>query len=189
MKKLFVTLLTLCCMTAVYTDSQAQCAQSDSSKCTEHAKKHKRPMHRRNHEKQPPRPDFERDIQMFVKDLSSDQKDQLHELSKTQKQKIQEIRKRKGAVRDSIREVMNASGNQSEKLFPMFEREALMHVEIEKAYYESRIAMESILTPDQLKELHEKVSAIHQKMEKDANCRKHGKKGKHPKMKKHPEKQ
>lgn len=189
MKKFVVTLLTLCCLTAVYTDSQAQCAQPDSLKCTEHAKKHKRPMHKKNHEKQTPRPDFGREIEMFVKDLSPEQKDQLHELSKIKKQKIQELRKKKGAVRDSIREMMNVSGDQSAKLFPMFEREAMTNVEIEKAYYESRISMEAILTQEQLKELHEKVSAIHQKTGKSVNCRKHGKRRNHPRMKKDCEKQ
>ncbi len=189
MKKLVVTLLTLCCLTAVYTDLQAQCAQPDSLKCTEHAKKHKRPMHKKNHEKQPLRPDFGREIEMFVKDLSSEQKDQLHELSKIKKQKIQELRKQKGAVRDSIREMMNVSGDQSEKLFPMFEREAMTNVEIEKAYYESRISMEAILTPEQLKELHEKVSVFHQKMVRDTNSGKKLKKWGKARMKKHTDKQ
>ena len=98
-------------------------------------------------------------IDSYVTDLSNGQKKKLDALSEKTAQKVGAMRNELGQVRDSIRTYMAKPGDQSAVLFPLFTREGDIQTEISKELYRTRLKIDSILTPEQRKELKAKIAA------------------------------
>ena len=104
--------------------------------------------HGRNHERN-------KDVTQLVSDLSQSQKKKLDAITEQSKARVSELRGKQQAVRDSIRMYMNMEGDQSEKLFPLFDKETLLQRDISREMYSTKVKVDQVLTAAQRKQLSE----------------------------------
>ena len=57
-----------------------------------------------------------------------------------------------GLMRDSIGKYMDSEGDQSKKLYPLFDREAQLQVQISREMYSTKVRIDKVLTKEQRKE-------------------------------------
>ena len=69
-------------------------------------------------------------------------------------------------VRTEIRSMMDKEGDQSDKLFPLFDREAALQAQMSKEMYSVRIQIDQVLTQEQLVEFRARCKANRQKSPK-----------------------
>lgn len=111
----------------------------------------------------------------MVSDLSAMQKKKLESITTESKQKVDKMQNELKSVRTKIRQLLSAEGDNSAALFPLFDRESALQAEISKEMYRTRLSVDQVLTPEQLKEFRAKLEADHKKHKHDKD---HG--GKHP---------
>lgn len=116
------------------------------------------PMDHKGHGK-PPSPN----IVEMVSDLSAIQKKKLETITTESKQRVDKMQAELKSIRAKIRQLINADGDNSAQLFPLFDRESVLQAEISKEMYRTRISIDQVLTPEQLKELRAKLEADHKK--------------------------
>ena len=71
------------------------------------------------------------------------------------------------SINSQIRKLLDAEGDQTNTLFPLFEREAQLKLEINKEMYRTRQQISNVLTKEQLKELRERMKADRKKHERE----------------------
>ena len=104
---------------------------------------------KREHKAPKPRPE----ITEIVHDLSSGQKSKLDAISKESKERISKLRRDQRSVRDSIESLMEADGDQSRALYPLFDREARLQAEISREMYATKLRFDEVLNDEQRAEL------------------------------------
>ena len=101
--------------------------------------------HRKHHRRaEPPK------IEEMVSDLSAVQKKKLESITQDCKTKTDKLRADLQTIRTKIRALMDKEGDQSDKLFPLFDREAALQAEISKEMYSTRQKIDQVLTAEQL---------------------------------------
>lgn len=98
-------------------------------------------------------------IEEMVNDLSNAQKKKLNAIQKDAKEKISKLQAERDDVRDSVRALMRMDGDQSEKLFPLLDRENALRSQIIKEKYKTRLKVEKVLTKEQQMEVRKKIEA------------------------------
>ena len=113
-----------------------------------------------------PRPDKRKraDITELVSDLSAPQKRKIEQISKDSKERVDALRNQQRAVHDSINIFMKREGDQSKVLFPLFEREAQLHVAIDREMYTTKLRIDEVLKPEQRAELRKTLENHHHKL-------------------------
>ena len=142
MKKLFTILFVLLLGTSLM-------AQADGGKKPRH---HGRP--------EPPK------IEEMVSNLSTVQKKKLETISQNCKAKTAKLQKELDNIRAGIRSLMDKEGDQSAKLFPLFDREASLQAEMSKEMYAIRQQIDQVLTDEQLAEFRARCKADRQQHKK-----------------------
>ena len=102
---------------------------------------------------QGPRHSKEVKIEEMVSDLSLSQKKKLLQVQEKSHERIGQLKAELDGVRDSIRTLMRRDGDNSRLLYPLFDREGALQVQISKEMYAMRTRIDAILTAEQLKEL------------------------------------
>ena len=78
-------------------------------------------------------------IEEMVNDLTSAQKKKLNAIQKDAKERISKLQAERDEVRDSVRALMRMDGEQSEKIFPLVDRENALRSQIVKEKYKTRL--------------------------------------------------
>lgn len=95
------------------------------------------------------------DITELVSDLSAPQKRKIESLSKESKERVDALRASQRAVRDSISMYIDKEGDQSERLYPLFEREAQLQAAVSREMYSAKLRVDEVLTKEQRAALRE----------------------------------
>lgn len=90
-----------------------------------------------------------KEVTEMVGNLSATQKRKIESISKESKQRVDNLRKQQKAVKDSIAMFMDREGDQSEVLYPLFEREAALHAAIDREMYAGKVRIDEVLTKEQ----------------------------------------
>lgn len=98
-------------------------------------------------------------VEEMVSDLSPLQKRKLEALSKESREVVNRLRAQKHRVCDSIRLYHEKDGDQSKTLYRLYERDGMLQAEISKEMYRTRLRIDEILTPEQLKTFRAKLKA------------------------------
>lgn len=118
-----------------------------------HGKKH--------HKHEPPK------IEEMVSNLSAIQKKRLETITQESKKQVDKMQAELKSINSQIRKLLDAEGDQTNTLFPLFEREAQLKLEINKEMYRTRQQISNVLTKEQLKELRERMKADRKKHERE----------------------
>lgn len=118
-----------------------------------HGKKH--------HKHEPPK------IEEMVSNLSAIQKKRLENITQESKKQVEKMQAELKSINSQIRKLLDAEGDQTNTLFPLFEREAQLKLEINKEMYRTRQQISNVLTKEQLKELRERMKADRKKHERE----------------------
>lgn len=118
-----------------------------------HGKKH--------HKHEPPK------IEEMVSNLSAIQKKRLETITQESKKQIDKMQAELKSINSQIRKLLDAEGDQTNTLFPLFEREAQLKLEINKEMYRTRQQINNVLSKEQLKELRERMKADRKKHERE----------------------
>ena len=102
------------------------------------------------------------DITQLVSNLTDSQKNKLETVTSESRQRVDKLRARQQAVRDSIALYMDREGDQTKFLYPLFDREAKLQVEISREMYATKVRIDKVLTKEQREEFH-KASKQHRK--------------------------
>lgn len=113
---------------------------------------------RPHREQQPKRPD----ITKFVSNLTDDQKAKLEAITDESHQIVDHLRAQQKTVRDSIAIFMVREGDQSSKIYPLFEREAKIQTAISREMYATKVRIDEVLTKEQRQQFR-KASNEHRK--------------------------
>lgn len=95
----------------------------------------------------------QRDISELVGDLSQQQKRRLDAITDDSRERVSVLRARQKAVRDSIAMYMEMDGDQSARLYPLFDREAALQRDISREMYAAKVRVDEVLTPAQRQQL------------------------------------
>lgn len=118
-----------------------------------HGKKH--------HKHEPPK------IEEMVSNLSAIQKKRLETITQESKKQVDKMQAELKSINSQIRKLLDAEGDQTSSLFPLFEREAQLKLEINKEMYRTRQQINNVLSKEQLKELGERMKADRKKHERE----------------------
>ncbi len=118
-----------------------------------HGKKH--------HKHEPPK------IEEMVSNLSAIQKKRLETITQESKKQVDKMQAELKSINSQIRKLLDAEGDQTNTLFPLFEREAQLKLEINKEMYRTRQQISNVLSKEQLKELGERMKADRKKHERE----------------------
>ena len=113
--------------------------------------------HRHHKRPEPPK------VEEMVSNLSAVQKKKLETIAQDSKKQTEKIQKELESVRNNIRKLMNQDGDQSDKLFPLIDREAALQAEMTKAMYRTRQEIDKVLSPEQLAEFRDRLKADRKK--------------------------
>ena len=100
---------------------------------------------RPHQERQERRPD----ITQLVSNLTDEQKDKLETLTDESRKRVEQLRNQQKNVRDSIAKYMEREGDQSKKLYILFDIEAKIQVQISREMYATKVRIDEILTKEQ----------------------------------------
>ena len=112
-------------------------------------------------------------IEEIVDDLSQTQKRKLNSIREESKKRIDALQVQKQAVRDSIHNLMQQEGDNSTRLFPLFDREGRIRAAISKEFYQTRLRIDEVLNKEQREKVRQVYSQRH-----DKESKKHHKGGK-----------
>ena len=118
-----------------------------------HGKKH--------HKHEPPK------IEEMVSNLSAIQKKRLETITQESKKQVDKMQAELKSINSQIRKLLDAEGDQTNTLFPLFEREAQLKLEINKEMYRTRQQISNVLSKEQLKEVRERMKADRKKHERE----------------------
>lgn len=118
-----------------------------------HGKKH--------HKHEPPK------IEEMVSNLSAIQKKRLENITQESKKQVDKMQAELKSINSQIRKLLDAEGDQTNTLFPLFEREAQLKLEINKEMYRTRQQINNVLSKEQLKELRERMKSDRKKHERE----------------------
>ena len=118
-----------------------------------HGKKH--------HKHEPPK------IEEMVSNLSAIQKKRLETITQESKKQVDKMQAELKSINSQIRKLLDAEGDQTNTLFPLFEREAQLKLEINKEMYRTRQQINNVLSKEQLMELRERMKADRKKHERE----------------------
>jgi hypothetical protein len=90
-----------------------------------------------------------RDVTEIVKDLNAMQKRKVENISNESRERVAALRKQQRAVHDSIVMFMEREGDQSQVLYPLFEREAKLQTAINHEMYATKLRIDEVLKPEQ----------------------------------------
>ncbi len=90
-----------------------------------------------------------RDVTEIVKDLNAVQKRKVENISNESRERVAALRKQQRAVHDSIVMFMEREGDQSQVLYPLFEREAKLQTAINHEMYATKLRIDEVLKPEQ----------------------------------------
>lgn len=107
------------------------------------------------HEGDAPRRHHHPEITEMVKDLNNNQKRKIETISRESRERVDALRRQQKQVRDSIGTFMALDGDQSARLFPLFEREAQLKAAVSREMYTTKVRIDQILTPEQRARLRE----------------------------------
>ncbi|MCR5192753.1 MAG: hypothetical protein K6D59_05555 [Bacteroidales bacterium] len=96
-------------------------------------------------------------IENLVTDLTSTQRTRIDIITRRSRKTVELYRSQLHAVRDSIRSYMSSQEDHSAVLFPLYEREGMLQTEISKEYYRTKVAIDDVLTPEQYRQVTEKM--------------------------------
>jgi len=96
-------------------------------------------------------------IEDFIDDLSVQQKTMLDVITRRTAKKLDVYRAELSSLRDTIRILMDGPEDNSDRLFPLYDREGRLQAEISKEFYRCKVAMDAVLTPEQLRRLQESL--------------------------------
>ena len=113
--------------------------------------------HKRHGRPEPPK------IEEMVSNLSAVQKKKLETITQDCKAKADKLQKELDKVRTDIRALMGKEGDQSDKLFPLFDREAALQAQMSKDMYSARRQIDQVLTEEQLAEFRARCKADRKK--------------------------
>lgn len=102
-------------------------------------------------------------IEAMVSDLSAIQKKKLETITSESKKRVEGIQAELNTLRQQIRSLMMQDGDNSAKLFPLLDREGVLQAELTKEMYTTRIQVDAVLTPEQLKEFRARMEADRKK--------------------------
>ena len=113
--------------------------------------------HKRHGRQEPPK------IEEMVSNLSAMQKKKLETITTNCKSKTEKLQSELKTIRTKIHALMEKEGDQSDKLFPLFDREAAIQAEISKEMYTTRQQIDQVLTDEQLAEFRARCKADRKK--------------------------
>ena len=113
--------------------------------------------HKRHSRPEPPK------IEEMVSNLSAVQKKKLETITQNCKAKTAQLQKEMDKVRTEIRSMMDKEGDQSDKLFPLIDREAQLQAQMAKTMYRVRQQIDRVLTEEQLTEFRARMKADREK--------------------------
>ena len=102
------------------------------------------------------------DITQLVSNLTDGQKSKLEAITNESRQRVDNLRARQQAVRDSINLLMECDGDQSKRLYPLFDRAANLQAEISREMYATKVRIDQVLTKEQRQEF-QKASKEHRR--------------------------
>ena len=105
-----------------------------------------KPCHNSRH-KEPPK------IEEMVNNLSAIQKKRLNTVMENSRKEVDRLQAELDKVRKQIHALTNKDGDNSDQLFPLFDREGALRAEIAKEMYRTRLQIDEILTKEQLAEM------------------------------------
>lgn len=123
--------------------------------------------HKRHHQPQPPK------VEQMVSNLSAVQKKRLEAITNDCQQETDKLEKELNTVRQKIRSLMDQPGDQSEKLFPLIDRESQLQAQMAKTMYRVRQQIDRVLTDEQLTEFRSRLKADrkHRRFQQDPNAK------------------
>jgi|GEM_PF-1586098 len=117
--------------------------------------------HKRHRRPEPPK------VEQMVSNLSAIQKKRLETITADCQQQVDKLETELNTVRQKIRTLMDQPGDQSDKLFPLIDRESQLQAQIAKTMYTVRQQIDHVLTDEQLAEFRSRLKADHkQRMSK-----------------------
>lgn len=116
-------------------------------------------------------------IEKLVSNLTSNQKKRIETITDNTKKEVAKLSSELESIRQQIKNLHDKSGDQSSLLFPLFDQESHYMAQISKEMYKCRVLIDEVLTPEQVKELHQSLEAERQKQMKNHSSR-------HPEAKK-----
>jgi Spy/CpxP family protein refolding chaperone len=99
------------------------------------------------HHKEPPK------IEEMVNDLSAIQKKRLNTVMENSRKEVDRLQAELDKVRKQIHALSQKDGDNSDQLFPLYDREAALRADIAKEMYRTRLLIDEILTKEQLAEM------------------------------------
>lgn len=123
--------------------------------------------HKRHHRQQPPK------VEQMVSNLSAVQKKRLEAITNDCQQETDKLEKELNTVRQKIRSLMDQPGDQSDKLFPLIDRESQLQAQMAKTMYRVRQQIDRVLTDEQLTEFRSRLKADrkHRRFQQDPNTK------------------
>ena len=88
-------------------------------------------------------------VAQCVKDLSSKQKRRINEISARYNKELRATKAEVKSVRDDIQVLMADKADNTEKIFPLMEREANLNLKLNKTMYRMKVELDAVLTNDQ----------------------------------------
>lgn len=98
-------------------------------------------------------------IEQFIPDLKSSQKTRLDIITRRYESRIKDLKSELKEVRDSIRSYMGEGTDRRDVLFPLFERESLLMLSLNKTYYMMKLDIDAVLTPEQTAVMRSRMEA------------------------------
>ncbi len=90
-----------------------------------------------------------KEVTEIVGNLSAAQKRKVENISNESRERVAALRKQQHAVHDSIVMFMEREGDQSQVLYPLFEREAKLQTAINREMYATKLRIDEVLKPEQ----------------------------------------
>lgn len=88
-------------------------------------------------------------IEDIITDLTPQQKSRIDAITQRSSKTVENYRSQLKTVRDSIKLYMGSRNDNSNKVFPLYDREARLRAELGKEYYRTKVAIDAVLTPEQ----------------------------------------
>lgn len=102
--------------------------------------------------KEPPK------VEEMVSDLSAIQKKKLNTIMENSRKEVDRLQAELDRVRKQINALINKEGDNSDQIFPLFDREGVLRAEISKEMYRTRQQIDNILTKEQLAEMRARLA-------------------------------
>ena len=109
-------------------------------------------------------------IEEFVDNLTPRQKHKIDDIYKKSKVRTDKWESELRQVRDSINVYLSKYGDYSNKLFPLFSREASLRLELNKERYRLKIQIDKVLTKEQYNKMQSQLCVRRHKCNNQTKC-------------------